>query len=214
MLCDVRGMGLLLAYWGLDDWTHGHPEITMPQMPEKARQFTNQLKAVLSAPSIKPILRSSQLAFRAAVAATVSYGLAKMFTLEHPIYALISAIIVTDFSPAETTKLGLQRLAGTVIGAACGMTIWAVFKPVGWAVGLGILAAMVVCHIFKVSAGAKVAGYISALVMLNYGENPWSFASNRLMETALGIGIAWLVSLVPRLIQIEEPSATDPDKPA
>ena len=38
------------------------------------------------------------------------------------------------------------------------------------------------------------------------------FASNRLME--MGIGIAWLVSLVPRLIQIEEPSATDPDKPA
>jgi len=156
-------MGLLLAYWGLDDWTHGHPEITMPQMPEKARQFTNRLKAVLSAPSIKPILRSSQLAFRAAVAATVSYGLAKMFTLEHPIYALISAIIVTDFSPAETTKLGLQRLAGTVIGAACGMTIWAVFKAVGWAVGLGILAAMVVSHIFKVSAGAKVAGYISGV---------------------------------------------------
>ena len=92
------------------------------------------------------------------------------------------------------------------------MTIWAVFKPVEWAVGLGILAAMVVCHIFKVSAGAKVAGYISALVMLNYGENPWSFAWNCLIETALGIGVAWLASLVPRLIQIEE--ATDPDKSA
>ncbi len=186
--------------------------MTMPQMLEKAPHLTDRLKAALSAPSIKPILRSTQLAFRAAVAATVSYGLAKMFALEHPIYALISAIIVTDFSPAETTKLGLQRLAATVIGAACGMAIWAVFKPVEWAVGLGILAAMVVCHIFKVSAGAKVAGYISALVMLNYEENPWSFAWNRLIETALGIGVAWLVSLIPRLIQIEEPPATDADK--
>jgi uncharacterized membrane protein YgaE (UPF0421/DUF939 family) len=142
----------------------------MLHVPKNAHQLTASFKAALSPARIKPMLRGSQLAFRAALAATVSYGLAKMFTLQHPIYALITAIIVTDFSPAETTKLGLQRLAATVIGAVCGVVVWAVFKPVEWAVGLGILAAMVVCHVFNVSAGAKVAGYISALVMLNYGE--------------------------------------------
>ena len=166
------------------------------------------------APNMHLILTRSQLSFRAAVAATVSYGVAKGLSLPHPIYALIAAIIVTDFSPTETKKLGLQRLAATVIGAVCGVVMWVVFEPAEWTVGLGVFAAMVVCHILNVSGGAKVAGYVSALAMLNDGDQPWAFAWYRLIETVLGICVAWLLSLVPRLIELQEAPTKDPDRPA
>jgi hypothetical protein len=39
-------------------------------------------------------------------------------------------------------------------------------------------------------------------------EKPWSYAYDRLVETMLGIGVAWTISLVPNLIQIDESERT------
>jgi aromatic acid exporter family member 1 len=138
-----------------------------------------------------------QLSVRAAAGATIAYVLAKSFVLPHPVYALIAAIGVTDFYPTETRNLGLQRLAATIIGAACGLILWTVFEPREWVVGLGILIAMATCHVSNISGGAKVAGYVSALVLLSQGEHPWTHTCYRVLETVLGIGVAWLISLVP-----------------
>jgi uncharacterized membrane protein YgaE (UPF0421/DUF939 family) len=41
--------------------------------------------------------------------------------------------------------------------------------------------------------------------MLEHGENPWNYALWRVIETVLGIGLAVSVSLVPKLIRIDEP---------
>jgi hypothetical protein len=41
---------------------------------------------------------------------------------------------------------------------------------------------------------------------LSTGTHPWSYALYRLVETALGIGLAVLVSLVPFLVTIDQPS--------
>ena len=155
------------------------------------------------------LLRGFQLSLRAALGATIAYALAEAFELPHPVYALVAAIVVTDLYPTETTNLGLQRLAATFIGAACGVLLWSAVEPREWVIGLGILIAMAICHVCNFSGGAKVAGFVSAVVLLSYGEHPWVHAWYRLSETILGIGVAWLISLVPRLIQLDK----KPDKP-
>lgn len=144
-----------------------------------------------------------QLAARAALAAGVSIGLARLLQLEYPIYALVAAVIVTDFSPGETRRLGLLRLIATVIGAVCGGVLRSVLGPSAWAIGIGILLAMAVCQ-GRLKGSAKVAGYISGIVMLDHGESPAIYAAYRFVETAIGIGVAWAISFVPRLIRIEE----------
>ena len=151
------------------------------------------------------LLSGIQVSLRAALAAGISIFVAQLCRFEHPIYAMIAAVIVTDLSPAKTRKLGLQRLASTVIGAALGASLGLLLQPSAWVIGLGILLAMGTCHLLRVPEGAKVAGYICGIVMLAHGEQPWSYAFFRLIETALGIGVAWLISLVPKLIHIEEP---------
>jgi uncharacterized membrane protein YgaE (UPF0421/DUF939 family) len=131
--------------------------------------------------------------------------LAQLCRFEHPIYALIAAVIVTDLSPSRTTKLGLQRLAATVVGASCGAVAGTVLGAAAWAISLSIFAAMAICHLLRVSDGAKVAGYICGIVMIAHGTHPWTCAFFRLIEKSLGIGVAWLLSLVPKLIHVEEP---------
>jgi uncharacterized membrane protein YgaE (UPF0421/DUF939 family) len=144
-----------------------------------------------------------QVATRAAVGATLAVALSQLLGLQHPMYALIAAIIVTDFSASTTRKLGLKRLVSALIGACCGAVLRSTLPPSVWSLGLGISLAMFACHLSPMRDGAKVAGYMCGIVLIAYGTNSWSYAFFRLLETALGIGFAWLVSLVPKLVRIE-----------
>ncbi len=149
-------------------------------------------------------IQGLQLAVRASLAAGVAIALAQLLQLEYPLYALVAAVIVTDFSPAETRRLGVLRLIATVIGAVCGGVLRTFLEPSAWAIGLGILLAMSVCQ-GPLRNSARVAGYISGIVMLEHGENTALYAFYRFVETALGIGVAWAISFVPRLIHLEPP---------
>jgi uncharacterized membrane protein YgaE (UPF0421/DUF939 family) len=66
---------------------------------------------------------------------------------------------------------------------------------------VAIFAAMFVTQLLRLENAAKAAGYVCGIVLLEFGEHPWSYALNRTIETALGIGAAILVSLAPKLIQ-------------
>lgn len=144
-----------------------------------------------------------QLALRASVAAFLSLAIAQFLDLQFPIYALIAAIIVTDLSPSESVLLGWRRLVATVVGAVCGATLSVVLPATSWAIGLSILVAMLLCHVIRMPEVARVAGYTSAIVAFSYGVNPWHYAFYRLLETGLGICVAWSISYIPKLIRIE-----------
>lgn len=144
-----------------------------------------------------------QLALRDAIAAGLSIGLAHLFKLDHPIYALIAAVIVTDLSPSKTRELGLQRLVATVVGASCGATLSLILRSSPWEIALSILVTMSVCTLLRVQSGAKVAGYVCGIVVFSYRADPWSYAFFRLIETVLGIGVAWSISFVPKLIRTD-----------
>lgn len=150
------------------------------------------------------LYRSIQLSVRAGVGAGLSAGLALLLGLQFPLYAFIAAVIVTDLSPSRTRQLGVQRIVATVVGAGCGALLSQLTAPGPWALALGVLLAMQACHLIKAQDGAKVAGYICAIVLFEHTANAWSYALFRLVETMLGIGVATAISFVPKLIRIEE----------
>lgn len=116
---------------------------------------------------------------------------------------MISAVIVTDLNPAQTRKSGLPRLAGTVLGASLGALICFVLKPGVWEVGLGIFAAMLLSHLMQLRNASKIAGYVCGIVLLDHTNHPWVYALHRTIETVIGISVAILVSLVPKLISTD-----------
>ena len=156
------------------------------------------------------VFKATQLAVRAGIGAGLSAGLAQLFGLQYPIYAFLAAVIVTDLSPSRTRQLGLLRLIATVVGAGGGAVLSPVLGGSAWSLGLGVLLAMQVSHLVKAQEGAKVAGYICGIVLLEHGAHPWSYAFFRLIETALGIAVATSISFVPKLIRIEEHDPRNP----
>jgi uncharacterized membrane protein YgaE (UPF0421/DUF939 family) len=116
---------------------------------------------------------------------------------------MIAAVIVTDLSPAHTRELALPRLAGTVIGAGIGAAAVPVLGGGVWTMALGVLVAMFMAQTLKWPEAAKLAGYVCGLVVLEHGDQAWTDALLRFVETVLGIAAAVLVSLVPKLIVID-----------
>jgi uncharacterized membrane protein YgaE (UPF0421/DUF939 family) len=142
---------------------------------------------------------SVQLSARATVAALASLLVARWLQLEYPIYAFIGAVIVTDLQPSVSRSLGLRRLFATVIGAFCGAAL-SVALPAGpLAVAVGFFLSMSLAQLLRAGEGARVAGYICGIVLLDHSTEPWAYASHRFIETAIGVLAAWSISYVPKL---------------
>jgi hypothetical protein len=47
------------------------------------------------------------------------------------------------------------------------------------------MIAMFVSHLISLLATAKIAGYVCAIVLIDHGNAPWSYAFFRMVETAL-----------------------------
>ena len=146
-----------------------------------------------------------QLSLRAASAAAFAIALAELLRLQFPVYAMISAVVVTDLQPSKTRELAIPRLVGTVLGGdswGSNLCRIAAQRMGSWR---GNSGSHVLSHLLGLRDAARVAGYVCGIVLFSFGEHPWIHAFHRTIETALGIGMAILVSLVPKLLRATEP---------
>ena len=151
------------------------------------------------------LISALQLSLRAAVSAGLAVPTAQFFELEYPINALIAAVIVTDLSPSMTRRTALRRLAGTLLGATVGALYTYVLPPGPVTIGVSILTAMLLTCVVHLQTAAKLAGFVCGIVVLAHGAQPWSYAAYRMIETFIGIAMAVLVSMVPKLLKVEIP---------
>jgi uncharacterized membrane protein YgaE (UPF0421/DUF939 family) len=136
-----------------------------------------------------------QIGLRASLASLLAALAAFRLGMDYPIYAVIAAIVVTDSSPEVTRRLGLTRLAGTLVGAFWGGLIGTFLGNSPWVMAAGVLLAILFCNLIGMSQAQRITGYITGIVILFHGDSPWAYAKDRFVETALGLLFAILVGL-------------------
>lgn len=158
------------------------------------RSLKTFLRQWLDTPTGVSTVAFAKSAFKIALAATIALVLANWWGWNYPFYAVIAAIIVMGSTASSTLQSGVQRLIGTVIGAVGGAIFAAILGSTPWGLAFSVFLLIFLGSCFKLAEAAKLSGYVSAIIILNYQHSPWVYAWGRFLDTLLGVGVALLVN--------------------
>jgi uncharacterized membrane protein YgaE (UPF0421/DUF939 family) len=158
----------------------------------------------------RPLVVGLRCAFAALGAVEVSLYLG----LRYPIYALVAAIMVTEYQGEETRKQSSTRFLGNSIGIICGAALCSCLGSHAWVIGLAAFIMILFCYYFELILAAKYSAFVAALTVMDHSETPWLYGRDRITETLIGIVFAVLMSLIiPTPKSKKQASKMDPKLP-
>ncbi|NID15264.1 FUSC family protein [Luteibacter yeojuensis] len=174
---------------------------------ERAQRAETSLPDTLRSASALSTLRANltphsvafRHAVRCAVVLTLAFALSRYFALPHGYWLPMTAAIVLRPDFAATFNFGLLRVVGTMLGLMLTTLILRLTPDLVWA---HVAAMSVLCVAFRYLAGAHYGIAVAALtgtvvVLLSFeGVDPFSAMSDRMLNTALGSGLALLAYLL------------------
>jgi uncharacterized membrane protein YccC len=137
------------------------------------------------------------LSIRVTIAALVAFALAQFLQLPLPLWAVLTAVIVTQMSVGRSLKATFDYLAGTLGGAIYGGAIGVLIPHTSEIALLAVLALAVgplafIAAINPRFSVAPVTAIIVLLIPIMTHASPVASALDRVMEVALG-GITGLI---------------------
>jgi uncharacterized membrane protein YccC len=129
---------------------------------------------------------------RTAVAAVVSWLVARSLTFPEAYWAVATALIVMQSVQEATLAVSMQRLAGTALGAVVGAVLVEFDVTRAVALPLGVLGLGLLCAALRLGKPAnRFAGIALVIVTLTPRvQPPFTTALHRFFEVAIGIGVA------------------------
>jgi uncharacterized membrane protein YccC len=145
-----------------------------------------------------------RLASRITIAACIAFGLARLFALPQGYWVVITAVLIIQASVGGSLKAALDRLGGTLAGAAYGALV-SILIPHATLPGLaGAIAVATgpMALLAAIKANFKVAPVTALIVLLPTAGNtapPLLYAFDRILEIGLGniVGIAVSLLVLP-----------------
>ena len=141
------------------------------------------------------------LFFRVTTSALLSFEAARWLDLHMPLYAILSAIMVTQISVGGSLKASLDYLAGTIGGAVFGAVVGILVRGgsevallLGLAIAVGPLA--LIATVRQSLTAAPITAAIVMVVPTFTLATPIVAAVDRVLEVALGAVIGLAVSFV------------------
>lgn len=177
--------------------TDSLPPVVSPVKSRPRSHFyriISKITAWAATPQGLSLVVQGKMALKMAIASAISLVISQSLQWQYPFYAVIAAIIVMSSTHGSTLKLGTQRLIGTLIGAIAGAVFAIILGSSFWSLGICVFLTIFLASYWKYHEAAKLAGYVSAIVILSYSHSPWLYAWHRFLDTLLGIGVALLVN--------------------
>jgi uncharacterized membrane protein YgaE (UPF0421/DUF939 family) len=135
-------------------------------------------------------------AARTAVAAVVSYLVARLFQLPEAYWAPISTLIALQSGLGASLPIAMQYFVGTAIGAAVGAVTVAYFGASVWAFGFAVFLIGLLCALLRVerSAYRNASVTLVIVVLITRSTSVWLIAIHRFFEVSLGLVVGLLLS--------------------
>ncbi|MDL2290539.1 FUSC family protein [Desulfovibrio sp. OttesenSCG-928-F20] len=138
------------------------------------------------------------------IACLLSWGISYAIASEYGVWAVVSTIVAMQMNVAESFQQGIQRITGTVLGAALGVSLLLLVPNDPLVLGLAVFGVALGCGyltrfstISPITAIAAVVVFFTGSQHLGAGYmDAVSFGLMRVLEIAIGVGCAFLVSLI------------------
>jgi uncharacterized membrane protein YgaE (UPF0421/DUF939 family) len=151
-------------------------------------------------PSIAHVLLS-------ALAAMVSYVIARLFHLPEAYWAPMSALIVMQLTLRAAFPIAVQYVVGTAMGAAVGAVSDIYFHTSIWALGSAILLVGSLCVALRIERSAfRYANITLVIVMLvPRSTSARLVALHRFFEVSIGIAVGLVLFALWQKIDLKFP---------
>ena len=132
---------------------------------------------------------------RTALAAAVSYLVARLLRMPEAYWATILTIVVMQSTLGAALPISWERFVGTILGAATGGWLASYFPGNVAVFAAGVFLLGMVCTLLRVGSAYRFAGITLAITMLvQRGHPAWIVAEHRFIEVSVGIVVALVVS--------------------
>ena len=138
-------------------------------------------------------------AFKTALAALLAYAFTLGFGFEFGHWAVISTVIVMQVYVADSIELCLYRLSGTAIGASLAAAVMVFIPRTPVWVAAALFFSVALCTLLtRYRTRFRMAAITLVIVMMtaSVDDNILIFAWQRVLEIAIGILCAFLVSVL------------------
>ena len=137
-------------------------------------------------------LPSTKHSARTAVAATVSFKIARFFRLPEAYWAAIATLVVMQSTLGATLVISVERIAATALGALVGALLAMYFGQNLLVFAAAIFAIGLLCVAFRMERSAyRYASITLAIIVLIPRSNTaWIVALHRFTEVSVGIVVA------------------------
>jgi Fusaric acid resistance protein-like len=145
---------------------------------------------------------TTRFALRMTVAAVGAFFLGRVLAVPlHGIWAVLTAVIVTQASVGGSIGASLNYVLGTLVGAIYASFVALLIPHTTQLATAGVLALSIapLAYAAALSNVFRVAPFTAVIVLLlagQFGQGPLAAAATRLLEVVLGGAVAVLVSLV------------------
>lgn len=135
-----------------------------------------------------------------------------------PMYACIACVVCMQSSLGQTMQQGISRFIGVAVGGALGALILALGEvarqPLAKAVLLGLVcvSGIWICLLIQRPAACAMACIVPCVILINdmVGVERYYYAAARIIETVVGVTIAFAVNAILPDHRPEE--AREPDE--
>lgn len=132
-------------------------------------------------------------AAQTAVAAVVSYLIARLFRLPEAYWAPIATLIVMQSTLDAALPVSVKYFAGTAVGAAVGAMMATYFDSSVWAFGVAVFIIGLLCVTLRVERSAfRYASITLVIVMLvtrSTSASARGVALHRFLEVSIGLAV-------------------------
>src|SRR6184192_1767008 len=143
-------------------------------------------------------LPSAIHSIRTAIAATISFAVARLFGLPEAYWAAIATLVVMQSTLGATLLISVERIAATALGALAGALLATWFTGNLFIFVVAVFVLGLLCTAFRMEKSAyRYASITLAIIVLIPRSNPaWIIALHRFFEVSVGIVVALALAAV------------------